>query len=669
MRNLVLSAHCLFRHFKVKGIGLRRFCQSIDGEEIRKNKIKAALVLGFNGANYQGMQFNPGACTIESELFEALCKIGAISELNSTDPKKVQWNRCARTDRGVHAAYNVISLKILEQPELVKKLNDVLPKDIRIWGYHKTAKGFHAKNQCDSRMYEYLMPTYTLRQRKQPVLLKNLAESDRDIKILTNDSTITRYATPEDSAILEQYRVGSQPLERFKEAMSMFVGTHDFHNYTVAKGLLGRGSKRYLKDISVSEPKVIDKMEWVTIKLHGSSFMLHQIRKMISMAMLCVYTGASLGLIGRSFGSEKINIPKAPSLGLFLDRPVYHYYNEKVSKLGNRNPIDFSAYDVQTEQFKKDFIYSYIIQQEQKKNIFEDFLVNVDAHLSCDYSYFKNFPMSKINELVLAVANLAHVEKPYLENLLILKKLQLEKDPVDLEWTEAVAKCSLAEEKDRTQKGIKKSHEILKETEARVKIEEEKVRKVEVENEKYSVDQRTLTNYREDLTELLDSEGDFPKQESLKKNYETSKEDAKKKSEGMENLEMVKGLLKEADSSVLEAILELRSSPTREHMMGEGKVYFPNMAYDCLIKARELYPDLPRIPSPTEYKDEKDDTGAQYSPMQKYLWEVRQRIAELIVWCDEEVVHLMDQETALQIEVGQKLDAYNLSRRDQLSLY
>lgn len=68
----------------------------------------------------------------------------------------------------------------------------------------------------------------------------------------------------------------------------------------------------------------------------------------------------------------------------------------------------------------------------------------------------------------------------------------------------------------------------------------------------------------------------------------------------MKNLDIVKDLLKESDSSVLEGILDLRSSTTKESMMGEGKVYFPNTAYECLVKARELYPDLPGFPSPTE---------------------------------------------------------------------
>lgn len=36
-----------------------------------------------------------------------------------------------------------------------------------------------------------------------------------------------------------------------------------------------------------------------------------------------------------------------------------------------------------------------------------------------------------VNELVHAVANISHVERPYLENLLAIKKLEIEKEPAD----------------------------------------------------------------------------------------------------------------------------------------------------------------------------------------------------------------------------------------------
>lgn len=55
---------------------------------------------------------NPGAHTIEPILENALVQVGAIDEYNSGSFTKVGWDRCARTDKGVSAASNMITLKI-----------------------------------------------------------------------------------------------------------------------------------------------------------------------------------------------------------------------------------------------------------------------------------------------------------------------------------------------------------------------------------------------------------------------------------------------------------------------------------------------------------------------------------------------------------------------------
>ena len=55
---------------------------------------------------------NPGVPTIENELFQALAKAQAIPDNLKVSPDKLWFDRCARTDRGVSAARQVVSLKI-----------------------------------------------------------------------------------------------------------------------------------------------------------------------------------------------------------------------------------------------------------------------------------------------------------------------------------------------------------------------------------------------------------------------------------------------------------------------------------------------------------------------------------------------------------------------------
>ena len=72
--------------------------------------------------------------TIEDELFKAFVGAGTVSELNSANQKKVQLMRAARTDKGVHALGQVVSLKLIVTRNLVERVNKLLPTDIKVFG-------------------------------------------------------------------------------------------------------------------------------------------------------------------------------------------------------------------------------------------------------------------------------------------------------------------------------------------------------------------------------------------------------------------------------------------------------------------------------------------------------------------------------------------------------
>ena len=152
--------------------------EEIESEE-RKPKRKVAVMIGYAGSGYKGMQINAQEKTIEGDLFNAFVKAGAISKANADDPKKSSLVRCARTDKGVHAAGNVISLKlIVEDPKIVETINEHLPPQIRVWGLERTNGSFSCYQTCDSRWYEYLTPTFAfLPPHPQSYLGKKLDES------------------------------------------------------------------------------------------------------------------------------------------------------------------------------------------------------------------------------------------------------------------------------------------------------------------------------------------------------------------------------------------------------------------------------------------------------------------------------------------------------------
>ncbi|KAI8081436.1 tRNA:pseudouridine synthase, introduces pseudouridines at positions 26-28, 34-36, 65, and 67 of tRNA [Halteromyces radiatus] len=381
---------------KEKKVEQTRPVNTNPNKEPRHPKRKVALLIGFCGTGYQGMQFNPGATTIESVLFEALVKANAISKDNSDDPKKVHWVRTARTDKGVHAAGNVVSAKLQfpqSDQDMLSAINQQLPDQIRVFGFVDVMRSFHAKNSCDSRVYEYLLPSYAF---SAPVakMLMDEPTSDSDMKIMSNDGSVIKYvtrSTDEEIKEKESYRISADQLETFKEALQKYIGTHNFHNYTVGRSAVDNSCKRYIIDIKVADPLYIDNVEWISVKLHGQSFMLHQIRKMISMAVLVVRSRTPLSLIEESFEPTKINIPKAPALGLLLEKPVFNSYNNRIQQ-GKVNqkahqPIDFDIHKDTIDNFKKSFIYSKVFEAEREERGFDTFLTSVDNSFTDDFKY------------------------------------------------------------------------------------------------------------------------------------------------------------------------------------------------------------------------------------------------------------------------------------------
>lgn len=392
----------------------------------RLPKRKVAVMLGYCGTGYCGMQYNPPNPTIEGTLFKAFGEAGAISQDNAKDLKKNGFMRAARTDKGVHAGGNLISVKlIIEDPNIKDKINEHLPEGIRVWGISRVNKAFDCRKMCSSRWYEYLLPTYSLIGPKPySILYNDLEESKKEFPgVLDEDlesvefwkkfdakcketfsdedmEQIKAYVPPPkgeftensevyakvkqykqlENSLRREYRLSKEKLTKFRSAMKQYVNAHNFHNFTQGKDFKDSSAIRFMKAINVSEPFVIGdaKTEWVSIKIHGQSFMLHQIRKMISMATLVTRCGTPVERISQAYGPQKINIPKAPALGLLLEAPVYDGYNSRLETFGYE-PIDFSKHQEEMDAFKMKHIYDKIYKEEVDDNVFNAFFAYIDS--------------------------------------------------------------------------------------------------------------------------------------------------------------------------------------------------------------------------------------------------------------------------------------------------
>ena len=393
---------------------------------------------------------------------------------------------------------------IIEDQSLVEKINDNLSPQIRVWGIERTNGAFSAYQLCDSRIYEYLIPTHCFlpphpnsflgkklleladqaedrpayEERQQdaatfwqetddqvirPILerldpglralvKKTLHESAEGAEVLgpvpkTNTSKVddsehdhaivadalheakevagesssidsvvgsgaagpdaekglelthstsknddkpaaielerakaSRELSPLETALKEvrnaytrakkAYRIHPSRLARIRSSSSRYVGTHNYHNYTIHKTFQDPSAKRVIKSFVADEkPIIINDTEWLSFKIHGQSFMMHQIRKMVSMVALVVRCGCHEGRIQDSYTSERFIIPKAPGLGLLLERPVFDTYNERMKGENDRNPINFDRYEEEIREFKQREIYERIFREEERDSV------------------------------------------------------------------------------------------------------------------------------------------------------------------------------------------------------------------------------------------------------------------------------------------------------------
>ena len=112
----------------------------------------------------------------------------------------------------------------------------------------------------------------------------------------------------------------------------------------------------------------------------------------MSIVMLACRTNTPPSLIAETYGPKKIHIPKAPPLGLLLQRPVFKTYNDRLKHVGGgggqkkganaqkaeegeadltseREPLDLSVYEDEMEAFKLKWIYEKLREDELENNV------------------------------------------------------------------------------------------------------------------------------------------------------------------------------------------------------------------------------------------------------------------------------------------------------------
>lgn len=192
------------------------------------------MTLSYDGSNYFGFQKQPNQITVEQMLNEALKKVYK---------KEIKVVASGRTDRGVHAYGQVVhfdtDINILI-PRLIVAINRYLPLDIRINNVIEVDSDFNARYSATSKTYQY---------------------------IITNNFDLFKRN-------YETFIPYNLNIEEMKEALKLFVGTHDFFAFSA-----------YLKNKptvkTIFSANLEKKDDKIVITITGDNFLRHMIRKMV----------------------------------------------------------------------------------------------------------------------------------------------------------------------------------------------------------------------------------------------------------------------------------------------------------------------------------------------------------------------------------------------------
>ncbi|GIL74652.1 hypothetical protein Vretifemale_4577 [Volvox reticuliferus] len=231
-------------------------------------KRSIAMHVGYVGTAFKGLQVNRAGApddTVEAVLERAVFGAGLIAESNFGDLKKIKWTRNSRTDKGVHSVATVVGLRVLLPPpgderfdadpeglEIASSLNARLPPEVRVFSAQRVQKKFNSRRFCFDRTYEYFLPAYLLLGPHAGASAAVAGDADAA-------STATK-VDPETAAVgtQEAHHQQQQQLQRcmgpqgllqgnedaeavraalgkLREALSCYVGTHPFHNYTAKR--------------------------------------------------------------------------------------------------------------------------------------------------------------------------------------------------------------------------------------------------------------------------------------------------------------------------------------------------------------------------------------------------------------------------------------------------
>ncbi len=240
-------------------------------------------VVEYDGTAFAGSQVQPNARTVQGELEKALNRL--IGE-------RTDVRLAGRTDAGVHATGQVAAFSCprdlprdIGLPELQRRLNAALPRDLAVRGLRVARRGFDPRREARRRVYRYRIRTNAA---------KNPLERHRTLEI---DETL-------DVAAMQA-------------AADRMLGERDF----AALGADPRGrTVRTIVDLNVRR-----RGELVEVRVTANAFLRRMVRSIVALLIEAgrgrLDPSAVDTILAR--GSRALHGRAAPPHGLTLERVIY----------------------------------------------------------------------------------------------------------------------------------------------------------------------------------------------------------------------------------------------------------------------------------------------------------------------------------------------------------
>ena len=141
-----------------------------------------------------------------------------------------------------------------------------------------------------------------------------------------------------------------------------------------------RSAPRHSFDVLKEPILASDNMEWIAVAVTGQSFLLHQIRKMVSVAIDATRGAITDDKMLQLFSDDKLKTSIAPAQGLFLDMSFFERYSNKNSHL---EPLDWHNEETPAKtrwaDFKREKIINHMLDEESLEHNFLKYIYEHDG--------------------------------------------------------------------------------------------------------------------------------------------------------------------------------------------------------------------------------------------------------------------------------------------------